>query len=115
MLHRMKRRLRSRNGESIAETLIAVMIAALALALLAGMIATGTRLVKRSRESTALYAAAQNTLAEQSGGESGTVKVSMKLSDSYPGSIEQADDGSFDVSYYAATVAGKTVVSYKVK
>lgn len=44
----IKRKLHSRAGESIGETLVAVLISALALVILAGAIGAATRIVTRS-------------------------------------------------------------------
>ena len=44
----IKRKIRSKAGESIGETLIALLISALALIMLAGAIGTSTRIITRS-------------------------------------------------------------------
>lgn len=44
----MKRKLHSQAGESIGETLVAVLISALALVILAGAIGAATRIITRS-------------------------------------------------------------------
>lgn len=55
-LKRMIRgKLRSRAGESIAETLVALLISALALVMLAGVISASTRIVTSSREKLNKY------------------------------------------------------------
>ena len=44
----MKRKLHSKAGESIGETLVALLISALALVILAGVIGAATRIITRS-------------------------------------------------------------------
>lgn len=55
MMKRIKAKLRGRAGESIAETLIATLIAALALVMLAGAVASAARIVTTSREAIEEY------------------------------------------------------------
>lgn len=49
-MKRALRKLRGRTGESIGETLVALLISALALVMLAGAIASATGIVTRSNE-----------------------------------------------------------------
>ena len=49
MLRRMKNKLRSCVGESIGETLVALLIAALALLMLAGAVSSASRIVTRNK------------------------------------------------------------------
>ena len=60
MMHKHKitkimNKLGSSSGESISETLVALLISALALVMLAGVIATSSRIVRKSRESMESY------------------------------------------------------------
>ncbi len=55
MMNRIKAKLRGRAGESIAETLIATLIAALALVMLAGAVASAARIVTTSRKAIEEY------------------------------------------------------------
>ena len=67
MKHRIvsvKRKINSRAGESISETLVAVLISALALVMLAGAITTASRLVTQSRNRLESYYEANNVMAE---------------------------------------------------
>jgi len=66
MKHRIARRLKSRAGESIAETLIGLLIASLALVMLAGAIATATRLVLTSKDKMDRYYEADGNMATRS-------------------------------------------------
>ena len=51
----IKRKLNSKAGESIGETLIAVLISALALVILAGAIGAATRIITRSNAAVKLH------------------------------------------------------------
>ena len=55
MMNRIKAKLRGRTGESIAETLIATLIAALALVMLAGAVASAARIVTTSKKAIEEY------------------------------------------------------------
>lgn len=55
MMEKLIKKLHSRAGESIAETLVAVLIAALSLTLLAGAISTSTSVIKKTREKLSDY------------------------------------------------------------
>ena len=85
-----KRKLRNRRGESIAETLVATLIAALALTMLAGSIAAASNMIKESRRNLKTYYDNSNNMAEMSGGTSGTVSVSGKSID-----VEYVENSAF--------------------
>jgi len=110
----MGKKLRQSRGESIAETLVALLIAAVALVMLASMITSSTRLIERSENDLNAYYTANNALSAQSGtGTAGTVSITdsadnaVKLSDS--------DDGTVDVYYYINDKVGSgDVVSYRL-
>ena len=55
MINRIKKKLCGRAGESIAETLIATLIAALALVMLAGAVASAARIITTSRKAIEEY------------------------------------------------------------
>ena len=109
-------KLKSRSGESIGEVLIALLVAAVGLVLLAGMIASTTNLVERSRNKMGDYVAADKVVVEKSGdsGNEGTVVIrsgaqSVKLSD-------DRASASIPVVYYTnSSIPGQDVTSYKVK
>lgn len=79
------RKLRSRAGESIAETLVSVLIAAVALVMLAGMISTTLRLVEDSSKKIEAYYTANDALTKLSVLEnpdvttySGTISINIE-------------------------------------
>ena len=113
MHEKLKRKLRSRAGESIAEVLIALLIAALAMATLAGMIGATYSMVEKSKSTMKSYVDANNQLVLQSsGGENG--KATMAIGDA-PLKLNDADaNESVDVVYYSnSQISGKTVISYE--
>lgn len=112
MLEKLKNKLRSQAGESIAEVLVSLLIAALSLMLLAGMISATFDMVTRSRETVKTYVQANNTLVEQSGtGAAGSVSFTAGGSAL---TLTEGSTGSVNVSCFTNdTVGGKTVTSYK--
>ena len=55
MLNRIMKKLRGIAGESIGETLVALLIAALALLMLAGAVSSAGKIVTRNRENMKTY------------------------------------------------------------
>ena len=66
MKKQLLKKLKSNSGESIAETLVAVLIAALALLMLAGTINTASRLITTSKTKLDAYYKENNALSEHS-------------------------------------------------
>ena len=84
----MMRKLRSRSGESLTETLVALLISCLALLMLAGAVSAATRVVLRSRDRMTEYYAADGALAVRAGAR-GTLSVS--LSDTSDSALDLED------------------------
>ena len=110
MRKRMAARLRSRAGETIAETLVALLISSLALLMLAGAITAANRMVTRSRDKLAEYYDADGALALRT--DAGA-EMQVVLTE------EPGDDGStldpqtHRVTYYVnAEFNGTEVISY---
>jgi len=55
MICKIKNKIHGKNGETIGETLVALLISALALTMLAGAITAGSNLIKVSRDKIAAY------------------------------------------------------------
>ena len=104
-------KLRSRSGETITETLVALLISALALVMLAGVIASSSRIVTRSRAKIQEYYSACNEMAElneKTG--TGAVKITgTEIGDStditeqvdyFKGSYGGQSGSSKDIYYY---------------
>lgn len=66
MMRRIKGKLSSHAGESIAETLFALLISSLALIMLAGAVSSAMRVVTGSKEKIDVYYRANNVLADRS-------------------------------------------------
>ena len=109
------KKLRSRCGESIAEVLIALLIAALGLTLLAAMITSASRMIRMSKANMAAYVTAQNALVSRPSASIDDVitvdtgkkaTVSTKLTDDYDTAA------GISVKSYTISVTGKSVVAY---
>lgn len=107
---RIRNKLGSSSGESISETLVALLISALALVMLAGVIAASSRIVTRSRESMSTYYDNCNEMVRMSAGSgsstgSGRVAISGDgLASAVNGKVTyfKAKLGNSDVYYYRA-------------
>ena len=73
----MLKKLESTSGESIAETLVAVLISAFALLMLAGTVNTASNLITKSQASLEEYYANTNELAEQKAEKKSSISVSV--------------------------------------
>ena len=62
-MKRCKRKLRSRAGETLTETLVALLVAVIALAILAGMIMSSSNLIRNSRTRFDSYYEGNNALS----------------------------------------------------
>ena len=108
----MKRKLKSQSGESIGETLIALLIAALALVMLAGAISSSSGTIQKSKKKLNDYYSANEessgVVKMTSGGTSGVVI----LTDGTSAMLAQ----SYGVTFFKNDIySQKTVVAYKEK
>ena len=108
------RKLKSRKGETISETLVALLISSLALTMLAGAITASANLVEKSRTKMDSYYAAseqENGVIKMSGaGTEGTVTITE--SDASGGLSPQ----KYDIVYYGNNEFTRyPVYSYKPK
>ena len=104
------KKLRSQLGETIGETLVSLLIGALALTMLAGAVTTAGRLVKDSRNNLDSYYSQRDVLTEMS--SSGTVG-DMILSDSSAGtSVSQSQ--KVELYYNSEQFGHSTVAAYKI-
>ena len=119
-MKQMKHKLRSKRGETIAETLIAVLIAAVALVLLASLITTSSKLIRESRDKLDAYYTKNNTLNAFTGDDA-TIKLEKQdpTTSNYGGLILRSGLGgttgeiTVDVGTNN-TFSGKTVVAYRL-
>ena len=101
-------KLRSSSGESIAETLVAVLIAAFALLMLAGTVNTSSNLILKSQDALSDYYDGNNILAEQSG--EGTTYNIVISGEGGVSETKEASGYSWD-----SNIGKKKLVSYKYK
>ena len=116
MMKRMKRlfgKLRGRKGESIAEALVGLMIAALALVLLASMIGTSARMILKSEDDMDEYVSGQNALNSRTGGTGAT--VTLTVTSPVPAALTDKGSDSIPVDRYQINVGGETVTAYAAK
>ena len=103
------KRLHSRKGESIAETLIALLISALALVMLAGAISTAGNLIRMSETTMENYYSGLNAL-----GSPNTSGLSISLKDKN-GPVYLNTEGTASVEYAVNTgFPNRPVIAYCV-
>ena len=116
MKQRFFAKLNSRAGESIAETLIALLISALALVMLAGAVSSAANVVTKSKKAMAEYYAADAILAQRPASvtdanvtkASATVKIAKSSGDG-----GRSVNVSYDcVSFRNTRLSAKPVISY---
>lgn len=102
MKERMLAKLRSRSGESIAETLLALLVSALAMMMLAGAVSSAAKVITQSNLQMARYYKQDNALATRTSGANTIVTIEGKgISENHT------------VQYYTNSVfAGVPVVAY---
>ncbi len=118
---KIKRLLTDHRGESLAETLVALLIAGLSMAMLAGMITTSVRITDESTGSFREYYQMDESVASHSSSdpETETVAIQSGGKNYYIGTDDSTDTGStgvpsVTVKYYINTEAkGKSVISYE--
>ena len=64
-MNKIVKKMTSQAGESIGETLVALLISALALVMLAGAVSSGMRIVTNSKEKMDIYYQVNNAVAER--------------------------------------------------
>ena len=107
MGNRVSSKLKSTSGESIAETLVAVLISAFALLMLAGTVNTASNLITNSQASLKTYYKDYNNLADpETEGTSATAIVKPKS-----GSEEVLSD-SVSVKRIDSKVGSRKLVAY---
>ncbi len=126
MEHKALKKLKSQGGETIAELLVALLIAALALTMLASMISSSSKVILRSMDSMEKYVAAENQISahEKKSGDDNvrilegdfTVTLHVNGSGDAWALTDDRLEEPLKVTYYVAdAIKGKPVVSYAVK
>ena len=95
------KKIKSNNGESLTETLVALAIGALALVLLVSMVQTASKLITSSKTTYDNYISQLNVLSEKGSTDKiGTLTVSGT---------------NYYVYYYVYSVGDTDIISYKEK
>jgi Rod binding domain-containing protein len=127
MMKKLRSRLRSKKGESIAEVLVAVLLSAIGLTMLATMISATSKMVIRSRNLTKEYVEQNNQLVEKADTSTRTGSVQVRRVDDdssvatpirlYDDPTANEEDASYfdiPVKYYVNSRVGNVeVTSYK--
>ena len=117
MMKKMRSRLRSQNGESISEVLVAVLVSMVALTMLALMITATTKMVIRSRTKMDEYVKGSNELVEKDGAAlNGTASFYLVKEDDSLTALRLTDtsESNIPTRYYVnASLGNVTVISYK--
>ena len=103
---RIMKKIKSQAGETIAEVLVALLISSVALVMLAGMIASTTNLVTRSKSKMEAYYAANEILEKQNGTEGQSLKIQILSTDNTV-SVEV-----INIPGFRNEVLGKPVYAY---
>lgn len=120
MMESMKNKLHSRAGESIAETLIALLIGAVSLIMLAGAVSASSSIITRSRKTMdSYYTANEIVVTEPASISDSTIKAAIVSGNTSGNKIEMQQSGSkiegceYAVTYYENTAFSKTpVIAY---
>ena len=103
-------KLRSRAGMTIGETLVSLLVVALALTMLAGAMSSVSKVIERGRTGVNTYYSEVEKMVSMTGsGSSKTVKF-QDMSTGLTTKLEVTDQ---NVSSYSAKLGNTTVVMYK--
>ena len=108
-MKKLRKKLKSRSGETLTETLVALLIAALALTMLAGAIAASSNVINKSRERLDQYYTENETSSGVVRRESGTVvENGMTIT------AEGISSQSYNIAYNRNNIFGNMpVVAYQ--
>lgn len=114
----MKQKIKDRSGESLGETLVALLISALAMVMLVTMNDASGNLISRSIDTVKEYQTGINKLALQNSSESTSTGTASLFSASEAGKIVSLDaadpDDQILVNFFEAPKCfGTPVISYK--
>ena len=110
MNNKMISKLRNQAGETIGETLVALLIASLALVMLAGAVSSAANMITGSNAKMAEYYEKDNRLAVHDTAD-GNITITITCQDD--GTLTQTTDPGDPYKYYLNDAFGSTsVVSY---
>lgn len=129
MKRRALNKLRSRAGESLVETLVALLVSALALTMLAGAVTTATRIIEASDKKMNEYYANNNLLAQRAAPPAGSLTyekgsfsaMMVDKEDDTKVALLTREKPSPDINcaefnyYYNKSFVGKPVVAFESK
>ena len=114
MMKIIKKKLNSRTGESISETLISLLIAALALVMLAGAVSSSSGMIMKSKDKMNSYYSANeasNGVVKKTYGTGSTVTGGIIITDT----SRVISDQSYNIEYFKNEEFGRTtVVAYNM-
>ena len=114
MLNNIKNKIRNQAGETIAETLVALLIAALALTMLAGAVTTASGMVLKSKDRIDKYQ--DRVEAAVTASTSPTGDTTIAFADPDAAITEPVPEAAQTVNYYEITAFGnKKVIRYQKK
>lgn len=111
------KKLRGRAGESIGETLAALLISALALLMLAGAVSAATRVITQSTAKLDAYYQANNAVAAQSQDADGVLTLALTDAQAKrPVRLMTEDAVQVQADYYINDSLGNTpVIAYTLR
>ncbi len=110
-IKKLNSKFRTEKGESIAEVLVALLISSVGLVMLAAMISSSVKMLQQSKTGLFDYVEAENSIVEQSGGESGSIII--KSGDAKISLTDTSGD-PIQVHYFVETVnSTHNIVSYR--
>ena len=113
-MERVINKIRNCSGETIGETLVALLIGSLALTMLAGAVSSGARIIIRSREKmTEYYSDNNNITKEDASVATGELTVSLKENSDTVYLKENQSDVTV-LSYTNDTFEKNHVISYSI-
>ena len=109
------RKLKNSRGESIAEVLVSLLIAAVALVMLASMITSATSMIDKARKSANVYYEAENDLVNAELSSTGYIlsKRYDSTQDQYVFSYSVLPRTNVKVKYEKKTVNSKDIYLYE--
>ena len=115
-MNKINRKLRSNSGESMAETLISLLVAALGILLLAGMIQASSNLIVSSNEKFRKYVEDENIIIEKDEDEKlGDGQVSLTSGDIAIRFNREETGAAIDIEYFEKTLGKKKIISFRKK
>ena len=106
----VRNKVRNNDGESLSETLVALLIAALALAMLAGAITAASHMVTESRDKLGSYYSAKESVEKRETPDGGSQNAQITSG----GSAVQNNIPIKTYTIQASDAFGKTIVAYEV-